>query len=52
MSITDVIINGIFHRYFSKNFGTVHFSIVLLVTVLYKQNYRRIENSSVLFGGF
>jgi hypothetical protein len=30
----------------------VYFSIALLITVLYRQNHRQIENSSVLFGGF
>ena len=31
---------------------TVYFPIALLIVVLYGQNHRRIEKSSVLFGGF
>jgi hypothetical protein len=31
---------------------TVHFPIALLIVVLYGQNHRRNEKSSVLFGGF
>jgi len=37
MSITMGITNGKFRRYFSKSFGTVHFPIALLITVLYRQ---------------
>jgi hypothetical protein len=48
MSITKGIISGKFRQYFPESSGTVHFPIALLITVL----YRRIENSSVLFGGF
>jgi hypothetical protein len=52
MSITKGITNEKFRRYFSENSGTVHFPIALLITVLYSQNHRRIEKSSVLFDGF
>jgi len=52
MLITKRIINGTFRRYFIKSSGTIHFPIALLITVLYRQNHRRIEKSSVLFGGF
>jgi hypothetical protein len=52
MSITKGITNGKFRRYFSESSETVHFPITLLIIVLYRQNYRRIEKSSVLFGGF
>jgi len=37
---------------FPENSGTVHFLIALLIIVLYRQNHRQIEKSSVLFGGF
>jgi hypothetical protein len=37
---------------FSESSGTVHFLIALLITLLYRQNHRWIEKSSVLFGGF
>ena len=30
----------------------MHFLIALLITVLYRQNHRRIEKSSLLFDGF
>jgi hypothetical protein len=30
----------------------IHFPIALLIVVLYRQNHRWIEKSSVLFGGF
>jgi hypothetical protein len=40
------------HWYFSESSTTVHFPIALLIVVLYGQNHRRIEKSSVLFGGF
>jgi hypothetical protein len=52
MSITKGITNEKFHRYFPESSGTVHFSIVLLITVLYRQNHWWIEKSSVFFGGF
>jgi hypothetical protein len=52
MSITKRITDGIFRRYFPESSGTVHFPIALLITVLYRQNHRRIEKSSVLFDGF
>jgi hypothetical protein len=52
MSITKGITNEKFRRYFSESSETVHFPITLLIIVLYRQNYRRIEKSSVLFGGF
>ena len=49
---TNGITDGIVRRYFPESFKTVHFPIALLIVVLYGQNHRRIENSSVLFGGF
>jgi hypothetical protein len=52
MLITKGITDGTFRRYFIESSGTIHFSIALLITVLYKQNHRQIEKSSVLFGGF
>jgi hypothetical protein len=52
MSITKGITNGNFRRYFPESSRTVHFPIALLIVVLYGQNQRRIEKSSVLFGGF
>jgi hypothetical protein len=41
-----------FSRYFPESSKTVHFPIELLIVVLYGQNHRWIEKSSVLFGGF
>jgi hypothetical protein len=52
MSITKGITNEKFCRYFSESSGTVHFLITLLITVLYRQNHRRIEKSSMLFDNF
>jgi hypothetical protein len=52
MSITKKIIDGKFRQYFSKSSRTVHFSIVLLIIILYKQNHQRIEKSSMLFDEF
>jgi hypothetical protein len=52
MSITKRITNEKFRQYFSESSGTVHFPIALLITILYRQNHRRIEKSLVLFGGF
>jgi hypothetical protein len=52
ISITKGITNEKFHRYFPKSSRTVHFSIALLIIVLYIKNHRRIEKSSVFFGGF
>jgi hypothetical protein len=52
MSIKKGITNGNFRRYFPENSGTVHFLIALLITVLYRQNHRRIEKLLMLFGGF
>jgi hypothetical protein len=52
MSITKGITDGIFRRYFPESSKTVHFPIALLIVVLYWQNHRQIEKSSVLFGGF
>jgi hypothetical protein len=52
MSITKGITDRIFCRYFPESSRTVHFPISLLIVVLYGQNHRRIEKSSVLFGGF
>jgi len=37
---------------FSESTGTIHFIITLLIIVLYRQKYLRIEKSSVLFGEF
>jgi len=52
MSITKGITDGIVRRYFPESSRTVHFPIALLIVVLYGQNHRRIEKSSVLFDGF
>jgi len=52
MTITKRITNKKFCQYFPESSGNVHFPIALLITVLYRQNHRRIEKSSVLFGGF
>jgi len=52
MSITKGITDEMFCRYFSESSKTVHFSIALLIVVLYGQNHQRIEKLSVLFGGF
>jgi hypothetical protein len=52
MSIIKGITEGIFRWYFPESSRIVHFSIALLIVVLYGQNHRRIEKSSVLFGGF
>ena len=41
-----------YRRYFPESSGTVHFPIALLITIFYRQNYRWIEKSSVLFDGF
>jgi hypothetical protein len=46
-SLTDFVC-----RYFPESSTTVHFPIALLIVVLYGQNHRQIEKSSVLFGGF
>jgi hypothetical protein len=37
---------------FSESTGTIHFIIALLIIVLYRRKYRRIEKSSMLFGKF
>jgi len=52
MLITKGITNRTFRRYFTESSGIIHFPIALLITVLYRQNHRRIEKSSVLFDGF
>jgi len=52
MSITKGITDGIVRRYFSESSRIVHFPIALLIVILYGKNHRRIEKSSVLFGGF
>jgi hypothetical protein len=52
MSITKGITEGIFRQYFPESSRTIHFPIAFLIVVLYGQNHRRIEKSSVLFGGF
>jgi len=49
MSITKGITNRKFRRYFPESSEIVHFSIALLITVLYRQNHRRIGKSLVLF---
>jgi hypothetical protein len=50
MLITKEITNRTFRRYFIESSGSIHFSIILLITVLYRQNHRRIEKSLVIFG--
>jgi hypothetical protein len=52
MLITKGITDGTFRRYFTESSETIHFPIALLITVLYKQNHRRIEKLSVLFDDF
>jgi len=52
MLITKGITDGTFRRYFTESSGSIHFLIALLITVLYRQNHRRIEKSLVIFGGF
>jgi len=52
MLITKGITNGKLCRYFSESSEIVHFPIVLLIIVLYRQNYRQIKKSLVLFGNF
>jgi hypothetical protein len=52
MLITNGITDRIFRQYFSKNSGTVYFSIALLSTVFYRWNHLQIEKSSILFGEF
>jgi hypothetical protein len=49
MSITKGITNRKFRRCFPESSETVHFSIALLITVLYRQNHKRIEKSLLLF---
>jgi len=50
MSITKGITDGILCWYFPENSKTAYFPIALLIVVLYGQNHRWIEKSSVLFG--
>jgi len=52
MSIIKGITDGSFCWYFPESSRTVHLPIALLIVVLYGQNHRRIEKSSVSFGGF
>jgi len=52
MSIIKGITDGSFRRYFPGSSRTVHLPIALLIVVLYGQNHRRIEKSSVSFDGF
>ena len=52
MLIIKGIINGTFRQYFTESSETIYFPIVLLITVLYRQNHRRIEKSLVLFDSF
>jgi len=52
MSVIKKITNEKFRWYFSKSSKTIHFRIAMLIIVLYRQNHRRIENLSMLFGGF
>jgi hypothetical protein len=39
MSITKGIIDGTFRQYFTESYRTIHFTIALLITVLYRQNH-------------
>jgi hypothetical protein len=39
MLITNGITEGAFRRYFTESFGTIHFPIALLITVLYRKNH-------------
>jgi hypothetical protein len=48
MSITKGITNGKFRQYFSESSGAVHFSIALLITVLYRQNIGRLKSRRFL----
>jgi hypothetical protein len=43
MSITKGITNEKFCRYLLESSETVHFSIALLINILYRQNHWRIE---------
>jgi len=52
MSIIKGITDGIFCRYSPESSRIVHLLIALLIVILYGQNHRRIEKSSVLFDGF
>jgi hypothetical protein len=52
MLITKGITDRTFRWYFIESSRTIYFPITLLITVLYRQNHRRIEKSSMLFGGF
>jgi len=52
MSIIKGITDEIVRQYFPESFRTIHFSIAMLIVVLYGQNHQRIAKSSVLFGGF
>jgi hypothetical protein len=52
MSIIKGITDGIVRRYFPESFITIHFSIAMLIVVLYGQNHQRIAKLSGLFGGF
>jgi len=52
MSITKGITNRIFRQYFPESSRIIHFPIALLIVIIYEQNHRQIEKSSVLFGGF
>jgi len=52
MSITKGITDETFRRYFPESSRIVHFSIALLIIVLYGKNHQRIEKSLVLFGDF
>jgi hypothetical protein len=52
MSVTKGITDETFRRYFPESSRIVHFSIALLIIVLYGKNHQRIEKSLVLFGDF
>jgi len=48
MSITKGITDGIFHRYFPESSRTIHFSIALLIIVLYRQCHNPIFDPFIL----
>jgi len=48
MSITKGITDEIFHRYFPESSRTVHFSIALLIVVLYRQCHNPIFDPFIL----
>ena len=52
MSITKGVTDGKFRWYFPESSETIHITIALLITVLYRQNHRQIEKSSMFFDDF